>query len=89
MTVTRDISTIDLDKGQTADIHTNVYVGSVLVAKVHATVMVLEAEDGHLSLMVDQNTEVVDDVRIENRYSGAMYSGLSTDDARGRAEDPG
>lgn len=52
----RDISTIDLDKGETSMIHTKVHVGGVLIATVEVTIMVLEADDGHLKLMVDQNT---------------------------------
>lgn len=60
----RDISTLDLDRGETADIHTKVYVGRVLVAQVHAEITVLEAEDGHLILAVDQNTDLVPGVRL-------------------------
>lgn len=64
MSKQRDISTLDLDQGASASIHTNVRIDDVIVAKVNVDIMVLEADDGHLSLMVDQNTEVVDDVHL-------------------------
>ncbi len=57
----RDLSTIDLDVGESATIHTRIHKGVALLATVEATITVLKAEDGHLTLAVDQDTKTHDD----------------------------
>lgn len=57
----KDTSIIDLDVGDDATIHTRVHKGVVLLATVEVNIMVLEADDGHLKLLVEQDTKTHDD----------------------------
>ena len=51
-----DVSTIDLDRGGSATIHTKVHSGDAVLATVDVTILVLEAKDDHLILLVEQDT---------------------------------
>ncbi len=57
MATERDISIMDLDRGEAATILTNAYVGDECVAVVKVHILVLEAKDDHLTLLVEQDTE--------------------------------
>ena len=63
-TTIQDLSIIELAEDATANIHTDVYVDDTLVAVVNAKITVLTAEDGHVSLAVDQETILTDDVHV-------------------------
>ena len=60
MSQQNDLSILDLDVGDGATIHTRVHKGVVLLATVEVHIMVLEADDGHLKLSVEQNTVTTD-----------------------------
>ena len=64
MATIQDLSIIDLAVDATANVHTNVVIDDVLVAVVNAKLTVLTAEDGRVSLAVDQETILTDGVHI-------------------------
>ena len=65
----RDMSTVDLEVGASMTAHQNVYLGEALIARVEVSLLVLEADDGRVSLLVDQDTQLTPDVSVEDLRS--------------------
>lgn len=69
----KDTSIIDLDVGDDATIHTRVHRGVTLLATVEVHIMVLEADDGHLKLLVEQDTRTNDETPMGSPAANMLW----------------